>query len=189
MFDDRARDAFLNRLPFAAADFHPLGFSAGLTNCIADVLVARLRLHLVSGVAFVAVAGLSHRSADGVADVAVASLIARFADGVALVTPTRLGAGDTHSVALIAIAGLIARYADRGALVSPAGLRTRLANCVALVAIAGIMHGFCAANRDLFADLVIDRLAADFFATIPHDLLDCFVAGRAALAGLAHVTG
>ena len=177
----------MNRLPFAAANFYPLGFRAGLADGVADVLVARLRFHLVGRVALVAITGLRTRPADGVADVAVASLIARLADGIALVAPARLGAGDADGVALIAIAGLIARDADRGALVAPARLRTRLANGVALVAIAGVMHGLGAADRHLLADLVIDRLAADFFATIPHDLLDRFVAGRAALTGLAHV--
>ena len=145
----------MNRLPFAAANFHPLGFSAGL--------------------------------ADGVADVAVASLIARLADGVALVAPTRLCAGNADGVAFIAIAGLIARDADRAALVAPARLSARPADGVAFVAIAGVMHGLGAADRHLLADLVIDRLAANFFATIPHDLLNRFVAGGAALTGLAHV--
>ena len=187
LFDDRAGNAFLNRLPFATANFHPLGFRAGLAHGVADVFVTRLRFRLIGRVALIAITGLSHRSADGVADVAVASLVARFADGVALVAPARLRAGDADGVALIAIAGLVARDADRGALIAPARLRAGPADGVAFVAIAGVMHGLGAADRNLLADLVIDRLAADFFATIPHDLLDRFVTGRAALTGLAHV--
>ena len=59
------------------------------------------------------------------------------------------------------------------------------ANGVALIAIAGLVASPSTADRDLFALLVVDGLIADFLAAIPHDVLDCLVAGRALLLSLA----
>jgi hypothetical protein len=130
---------------------------------------------------------LRDRFADGVADVAVASLIARLADVVALVTPARLHAGNADGVVLVTVAGLIARHAHRAGLVTPAGLSHRAADRVALVAIAGLVTGPSAADRDLLALLIVDRLVADLFATVPDDFLDRLVASRAALLSLANI--
>jgi hypothetical protein len=184
---DRAGDALADRFPFAAADIDVLRLGAGAADGVADVFVARLGNHRASRVALIAPAGLRDRLADGVADVAVARLIARLADVVALVAPARLHARNADGVALVAVAGLIARHAHRAGLIAPAGLSHWAADGVALVAIAGLVTGPRAADGNLLALLIIDRLVADFFAAVPHDFLDRLVASRALLLSLAEI--
>ena len=187
LIHDRAGDTLADGLPLAAADIDVLRLGAGAADGVADVFVACLRNHRASRVALVAPARLRDRFADGVADVAVAGLIARLADVVALVAPARLHAGDADGVALVAVAGLIARHANRASLIAPAGLSHWAADGVALVAIAGFVAGPRAADGNLLALLIVDRLVADFFATVPHDFLDRLVASRALLLSLAEI--
>ena len=187
LIHDRAGDAFADGLPFAAADIDVLRLGAGAADGVADVFVARLGYHFASRVALIAPARLRDRFADGVADIAVARLIARLADVVALVAPAGLHAGDADGVGLVAVAGLIAGNAHRAGLIAPARLSHWAADGVALVAVAGLIAGARAADRNLLALLVVDRLVADLFATVPHDFLDRLVASRALLLSLAEI--
>ena len=165
----------------------PAGLHARLADGVADVAIARLIARLADVVALIAPARLRDRFADGVANIAVARLIARLADVVALVAPAGLHAGDADGVGLVAVAGLIAGNAHRAGLVAPASLSHWTADGVALVPIAGLIAGARAADRNLLALLVVDRLVADLFATVPHDFLDRLVASRALLLSLAEI--
>lgn len=185
LVDDRARHTLADGLPFTAADINVFRLGAGLANGVADVFVTSLGHDFAGRVALVAPAGLHARLADSVADVAIARLIARLANVVALVTPARLHAWDADGVGFVAIARLIARHAHRAGLVAPARLRDRSTDGVTLVAIAGFVAGLRAADGNLLALLIVNRLIADLFAAIPHDILDRFVASRALLLSLA----
>lgn len=187
LIHDRAGDALADGLPFAAADIDVLRLGAGAADGVADVFVARLGNHRASRVALIAPTGLRDGFADRVADVAVAGLIAWLAYVVTLVAPASLRAWDADGVSLVAVAGLIARHAHRAGLVAPAGLSHRAADGVALVAIAGLVTGPHAADGNLLALLIVDSLVADFFAAIPHDVLDRLVASRALLLSLAEI--
>ena len=184
---DRAGDALADGLPFAAADVDVFRLGAGAADGVADVLVTRLGDHFAGRVALIAPARLHARLADCVADVAVAGLIARLADVVALVAPAGLHAGDADGVGLVAVAGLVAGNAHRAGLVAPARLSHWAADGIALVPIAGLIAGARAADRNLLALLVVDRLVADLFATVPDDFLDRLVASRALLLSLAEI--
>lgn len=187
-FDDRTGNALGNRLPFTAADIDAFRLGVRPANGVAHVAIACLRDGTTGRVTLIAPAGLRHRAADGVAAIAVACLIARLADRVALITPAGLHTRHTNGVALVAVARLVARHANCAALVAPAGLRHWAAAGIALIAVAGFIAGLGAADRILLADLIIDRLAADFLTTVPHDFLKSFVASRAASFGLAQIT-
>ena len=181
----RAGDALTDGLPFTAADVNIFRFGAGTADGVADVFVAGLGDHFAGRVALIAPARLRAGFADGVTDIAVARLIARLADVVALISPAGLHARNTDGVVFVAVACLIARNAHRTGLVAPARLSHGTADGVALIAIAGLVASPSTADRDLFALLIVDRLIADFLAAIPHDVLDCLVAGRALLLSLA----
>lgn len=185
--DDRSGDALADGLPLAAADIDVLRLGAGTADGIADVLVARLGHDFAGGVALITPAGLHDWLADGVADVAVAGLIARLANVVALVAPAGLHARDADGVSLVAVAGLIAGDAHRAGLVAPAGLSHWAADGVAFVAVAGLVAGPRAADGNLLALLIVDRLVADFFTAVPNDILDRLVASRALLLSLAQI--
>jgi hypothetical protein len=185
--DDRPRDALADRLPLAAADVDVFGLGAGTADRVTDVAIARLRHDMTGRVALVAPASLSDRPTDGVANVTMASLIARLADGVALVAPARLHARAADGVALVAITCLVAGDANGANFVTPAGLSDRPADGKALITVAGFVAGLRAADRHLFADLIINGVAADFLAAIPDDFLDRLVAGGATLLGGTHV--
>ena len=184
---DRPGDALADRLPFAAANIDVLRLGAGATDGVADVFVASLGHDFAGRVALVAPARLRDRLTDGVADISVTRLSDRLANVVALVTPAGLHARDADGVVLVAVARLIARHADRTGFVAPAGLSDRAADGVALVPIAGLVASARAADRHLLALLIVDGLIADLFATIPYDVLDRLVAGRALLLSLAKI--
>ena len=185
---DRTGDALTDRLPFAAADIDVFCLGTGTANGVANVFVACLRHDFAGRVALVAPARLHARLADRVALISIARLVAWLTDVVALIAPARLRAGDTDGVGFIAIAGLIARHTRRAGLVAIAGLSHWAADGVALVAVASFVAGLRAADRNLFALLIVDSLVTDLFAAVPHDFLDRLVAGRTLLLSLTEIT-
>lgn len=185
---DRPWHAFGDGFPFSAADINVLGLGDRTADGVANISIAGFCHDLAGRVALITPASLSDWSADGVALIAVASRVTRFADGVALISPARLHARNADGVALISVARLIARHLDRADFIAPAGLRHRTTNRVALIAIASFVASSRTADRDLFANLIIDGLAANFFTTIPDNFLHRLVASCAAILCLAQIT-
>ena len=184
----RAWHTFGDGFPFTTADINVLRLGDRTADGVTNISIAGFCHDFASRVALITPASLSDWSADGVALIAVASRVTWFADCVALISPARLHARNTDCVALIAVARLVTRHFDSADFIAPASLRHWTANRVGFVAIAGFVASPRAANWDLFANLIIDGLAANFFTTIPDNFLHRLVASCAATLCLAQIT-
>lgn len=157
-----AGDRFRHRLPLTAADGDHFLFDNRLAARVALVAIAGLRLRLVRRAGDVPRAGLVAGFADRVAAVFVAGLVVRLADRVADVLVAGLTTGVADRVADVLVARLEARFADREADVFVARLK----------------HVTRAGVRDLFANVVVNRLAADSALLFPNRFLNGLVARR-----------
>ena len=177
LFHLAARNRLRHRLPLAAANGDHFLLDDRPADGVALVAVAGLLLGLVRRAADVAGAGLVAGLADRVADVFVARLVRRTAHRVADVFPARRAAGLADRVADVLVASLVMPVADGVADVLVAGLEAGLAHREAAVFIARLKDVAGAAERDLLADVIVHRLAADVALLLPDRLVDSLVRG------------